>query len=149
LSYLAPPQTETIGNFDTKAEKGSDIMKTNCVARAAFAAGLLSRGALADDTASACAAVLTPTYSPLPAVASGWQAQLVAGGLKKPRSIQFDSTGALLVVDSGVGVVRYSFNDTGATCLQANQQQLLINQTNVSLHAMQHVSRIFFTLSGS
>ena len=109
-------------------------MKTNGVARAAFAAGLLSSGAVAADAASACATVLTPTYSPLPAVASGWQAQLVASGLKKPRSIQFDSTGALLVVDSGVGVVRYTFNDTGATCLQANPQQLLINQTNVSLY---------------
>lgn len=106
-------------------------MKTNGVAKAAFAAGLLSTGALAQTTA--CSSVLTPAYSPLPAVASGWQAQLVASGLKKPRSIQFDSTGALLIVDSGAGVLRYTFTDNGGTCLQLDKQQLLINQTNVSL----------------
>jgi glucose/arabinose dehydrogenase len=106
-------------------------MKTNGVAKAALAAGLLSTSALA-ETASACATVLTPAYSPLPAVANGWQAQLVTGGLKKPRSIQFDSAGALLVVDSGTGVLRYTFTDNGATCLQVNKQQLLINQTTVS-----------------
>lgn len=105
-------------------------MKTNGVAKAAFAAGLLSTGALAQTTA--CSSVLTPAYSPLPAVASGWQAQLVASGLKKPRSIQFDSTGALLIVDSGAGVLRYTFTDNGGTCLQLDKQQLLINQTNLN-----------------
>jgi opacity protein-like surface antigen len=104
-------------------------MKTHGVSKVAIAAGLLSTGALAQ---TACSSVLTPAYSPLPAVASGWQAQLVAGGLKKPRSIQFDSTGALLVVDSGTGVLRYTFTDNGGTCLQVDKQELLVNQTAVS-----------------
>lgn len=106
-------------------------MKTNGIANAALAAWLLSTGSLA-ETASACSSILTPAYSPLPAVASGWQAQLVVGGLKMPRSIQFDDAGALLVVDSGTGVMRYTFTDHGGTCLEVNQQQLLINQTSVS-----------------
>jgi glucose/arabinose dehydrogenase len=102
-------------------------MKTNGVAKVAVAAGLFS-SALAQ---SACPTVLVPTYT-APAVASGWQAQLVASGLKKPRSIQFDGAGALLVVDGGKGVLRYTFTDNGATCLQVDKQQLLINQTSVS-----------------
>ncbi|KAB5566712.1 soluble quino protein glucose/sorbosone dehydrogenase [Coniochaeta sp. 2T2.1] len=107
-------------------------MKTNGVARVALAAGLLSTGAFAADAASACSSVLTPAYSPLPAIAKGWQAQLVAGGLKKPRSIQFDSAGALLIVDSGKGVLRYTFTDNGATCLTLDKQELLVNQTNLN-----------------
>jgi glucose/arabinose dehydrogenase len=117
-------------------------MKTNGVAKAALAAGLLSNSALAADGAAGCANVLTPAYSPLPAVASGWQSQLVAGGLKKPRSIEFDSAGNLLVLDSGKGVVRLTFNDGGATCLQVNQQQLLVNQTTVSPPCHLHLASL-------
>jgi opacity protein-like surface antigen len=112
-------------------------MKTNGVAKVAVAAGLFS-AALAQ---SACSSVLVPTYT-APAVASGWQAQLVAGGLKKPRSIQFDSAGALLIVDSGKGVLRYTFTDNGDTCLQVDKQQLLIDQTAVSLRFKDHVLSI-------
>lgn len=108
-------------------------MKSTSVAKTVVAAGLFSTGALAQ---SACSAVLVPTYTP-PAVAPGWQAQLVTGGLKKPRSIEFDSTGALLVVDSGKGVLRYTFTDNGATCLQVLESRLLINQTSVSSRGSQ------------
>lgn len=102
-------------------------MKTNGVSSLALAAGLLSAGALAQ---TACSSVLTPTYT-LPALANGWKAQLIASGLKKPRSIQFDSAGALLITDSGNGVLRYTFKDNGGTCLQVDQRQLLVNQTSV------------------
>jgi hypothetical protein len=103
-------------------------MKTNgVVTKAALAAGFYSSAVLA---ASGCPSVLVPTYN-APSVASGWQAQLVAAGLKKPRSIQFDSTGALLVVESGKGVSRYTFTDNGGTCLQVAKSSLVIDETAV------------------
>ncbi|KAK3693188.1 soluble quino protein glucose/sorbosone dehydrogenase [Podospora appendiculata] len=104
-------------------------MKTNHVARTALALGLSASVAVAQGTA--CATVLVPTYSP-PSVAAGWQAQLVAGGLTKPRSIEFDSTGALLVVESGKGVTRQTFTDNKGTCLIASQSTLLINDTTLN-----------------
>ncbi|KAH8896680.1 soluble quino protein glucose dehydrogenase [Thozetella sp. PMI_491] len=91
---------------------------------------LLVAGAVA-QTASSCSSILVPAYSP-PSVASGWQAQLVATGLRKPRSIQFDGSGALLVVESGKGVTRNTFKDNGGTCLQLEQSTLLINRTELN-----------------
>lgn len=103
-------------------------MKTDrAVTKAALAAGLYSSAALA---ASGCPSVLVPSYNP-PAVASGWQAQLVAAGLTKPRSIQFDNTGALLVVESGKGLSRFTFTDNGGTCLQVDKSTLVIDETGV------------------
>ncbi len=94
----------------------------------ALAAGLHAAAALAQTT---CDGILVPSYS-APVVASGWQAQLVAGGLTKPRSIAFDSTGALLVVESGKGISRHRFTDNGGTCLSSNHSHMLIELTTVS-----------------
>lgn len=105
-------------------------MKTNRATQVALAVGLCSSVSHAQSSATACSTVLVPTYSP-PSVASGWQAQLVAGGLTKPRSIQFDSTGALIVVESGKGISRHTFTDNGGTCLSVATSSLLVNQTNV------------------
>lgn len=102
-------------------------MKTTGIAKAAVAAGLFGT-ALAQ---SACSTVLIPTYS-APAVAPGWQAQLVTTGLKKPRSVQWDNAGGLLVLDSGNGVVRYTFKDGGDTCLQVDKQAVIVKQEKVS-----------------
>ncbi len=88
-------------------------------------------GGAAVQAASGCSTVLVPTYSP-PSVASGWQAQLVASGLRKPRSIQFDSTGALLIIESGKGVTRNTFKDNGGTCLVLEKSTLLINNTEAN-----------------
>ncbi len=105
----------------------SGMMKTN-VLRAAFAVGLYAAGT---DAQSACQSVLLPSYSP-PSVAAGWTAQLVANKLQKPRSLQLDSSGALLVLESGKGVSRITFKDNGGTCLQVDNVQLVVNQTSVS-----------------
>jgi hypothetical protein len=101
-------------------------MKTSRVARAAVAAVLAASAALAQS----CAKVLVPSYT-LPAVNSGWQAQLVLGGLTKPRSIEFDSSGALLMVQSGKGITRHRFADGGSTCLTETESTMLIGQTSV------------------
>lgn len=77
-------------------------------------------------SAQGCASVLLPKYKP-PSVAPGYAAQLVATGLKKPRSIEFDAAGALLVIDSGVGVARITFKDNGGTCLQVEKTAMVVN----------------------
>jgi glucose/arabinose dehydrogenase len=100
------------------------------VARGALAAGLHAVAAAAQTQ---CSNILVPAYSP-PVVASGWQAQLVAGGLTKPRSIAFDSTGALLVLESGKGISRHRFTDNGGTCLASNHSHMLVDLTTVGFH---------------
>ncbi|KUI57288.1 L-sorbosone dehydrogenase [Cytospora mali] len=50
----------------------------------------------------------------------------------KPRSLTFDSSGALLVLDSGVGVKRLSFTDNGGTCLVPNDPVLVVDATSLN-----------------
>lgn len=100
-------------------------MKTNRVAKAALAVGL-SATALAQS----CDKVLVPSYD-LPVVAAGWQAQLIAGELTKPRSLQFDSSGALLVVESGKGITRHTLKDNGGTCISVSESKTLIDEKTV------------------
>ncbi|KAM7208371.1 Soluble quinoprotein glucose/sorbosone dehydrogenase [Naviculisporaceae sp. PSN 640] len=95
---------------------------------AAIAAGLSASAAVAQ---SSCANILTPNYN-TPTVAAGWQAQLVVGGLTKPRSIEFDDTGALLVVESGKGVTRHTFVDNGGTCLTLEKSDVLIDEPTLN-----------------
>jgi len=106
----------------------------NVVAQSALAAGFYTAVVLAQ---TACSNILVPTYS-APVVASGWQAQLVAGGLTKPRSIAFDSTGALLVIESGKGISRHRFTDNGGTCLYSNHSHMLVEMTTVSFMGISH-----------
>ncbi|CRK13859.1 hypothetical protein BN1723_002076 [Verticillium longisporum] len=62
-----------------------------------------------------------------PVVADGWSFGLVASKLSRPRSILFDSNGALLVVDSGVGIKRLLLEDEGGTCIYANNGSVILN----------------------
>ena len=75
--------------------------------------------------------ILTPDYE-IPAVHPGWQAQLIMDGLVKPRTIAIDSEGALIVLDAGAGVRHVTFNDHGNTCLEVNENKLIIDNQNVS-----------------
>ncbi|EQB50938.1 glucose sorbosone dehydrogenase [Colletotrichum gloeosporioides Cg-14] len=84
--------------------------------------------------AQTCADVIVPSYTP-PQVAAGWQAQLVANGYKKPRTIQVDGEGALLVLDAAVGVYHVTFKDNGGTCLTLAESKLMINNTRLT-HGM-------------
>jgi glucose/arabinose dehydrogenase len=74
---------------------------------------------------------LKPSYS-APVVSDGWQAQLVANGLSSPRGVLFDSSGNLLVVQQGAGIVHLQFDDGGSTCLDVSKKTYLINSTGVS-----------------
>lgn len=89
-------------------------------------------GAVFFRTVLAATCNLKPSY-PTPLTADGWQAQLVATGLSKPRGIIFDTSGNLLVVQQGSGIVHLTFNDGGSTCLDVSKKTFLINATAVSV----------------
>lgn len=77
-----------------------------------------------------CPSILTPAYN-APLVAPGWTAQLVVTGLSTPRSILFDDAGALLVVESGTGIQRITFDDYGDTCLVVRTSDQVVDQPDV------------------
>jgi len=84
---------------------------------------------------TSCRNVLAPAYKP-PVVAAGWQAQIVASGMQKPRTLEFDRAGGLLVLDAGRGVFRLTFKDNGGTCLEVDQSTVVINNTAVGFRSI-------------
>lgn len=84
------------------------------------------------SSAGSCPTVLTSSNYDAPVVGSGYTAQLVVTGLNSPRGLIFDKSGALLVVESGVGITRIKFNDRGGTCLLKDQTSALIRDNSVS-----------------
>ncbi|KAL7771131.1 hypothetical protein CFE70_001073 [Pyrenophora teres f. teres 0-1] len=61
-------------------------------------------------------------------LASGWKATKIAGGLTSPRSIQFDSAGNMLVVQSGKGISYHKMNTDG--CVASTK--MLVSQNNLN-----------------
>lgn len=118
----------------------SAILKRTAAAALLLSSGLVEAQETATVTttdgssASECATVLTPSYSP-PVVAKGWKAQLIATGLSNPRGIKFDTNGGLLVVEGGVGLTHLTFNDNGGTCLSLKGNHTVLADKEVSLHA--------------
>ena len=79
-----------------------------------------------------CSTTLTPTNSIKPSVASGYSAVLVATGLTKPRSIEFDSSGNLLVVQAGAGIESLQLQDAGGTCITVKSKKTVVQASAVS-----------------
>ncbi|ROT38019.1 soluble quino protein glucose dehydrogenase [Sodiomyces alkalinus F11] len=103
--------------------------------RTAALAAILSSAAylvLADDTT--CENILSPSY-PVPAVHPGWKAQLIMEGLVRPRTLEVDAEGALLILDAGVGIRRVTFTDHGSTCLEVDENDLLVDDDRLN-HGM-------------
>ena len=82
--------------------------------------------------ASSCSTTLTPTQSVELNVAPGYRAAVVARDLTKPRSIAFDPSGNLLVVESGSGISSLALQDDGDTCLSVRDRKTLIENSDVS-----------------
>lgn len=78
-----------------------------------------------------CPTVLTPTGYGKPVVGGGWTAQLVVTGLTRPRSLQFDSAGNLLVLEASKGVSRITFDDHGGTCLVRKDYATVLSLSEV------------------
>lgn len=85
------------------------------------------------EVLSSCSTTLTPTNSIKPSVASGYRAALVATGLTVPRSIQFDGSGNLLVVEQTKGITILQLDDNGGTCVSVKGQKDVVEATTVSL----------------
>ena len=89
-------------------------------------------GIASAQSLASCSPSSTPTKSIRPSVASGFQAALVATGLIKPRSIQFDSSGNLLVVESGSGLSSLQLQDNGGVCVNVRDHKTVIDNSDVS-----------------
>lgn len=86
-----------------------------------IASALMLAGAVSGD----CSNKLAVSY-PAPVAAQGWSYQLVANGFTKPRGIQFDKDGGLLVIDAGAGFVHLSLKDDGNTCVSVDKKTTLL-----------------------
>ncbi|KAM3520685.1 hypothetical protein NHJ13051_006721 [Beauveria bassiana] len=89
--------------------------------RPIIASALMLAGAVSGD----CSNKLAVSY-PAPVAAQGWSYQLVANGFTKPRGIQFDKDGGLLVIDAGAGLVHLSLKDDGNTCVSVDKKTTLL-----------------------
>ncbi|KAF6218477.1 hypothetical protein HO133_005826 [Letharia lupina] len=70
-----------------------------------------------------------------PVAAPGYHFSVVANGLTKPRSIQFDDAGNLLVLQVGKGIVSLQLDDAGGACVWAPSKQTIISNTALN-HGM-------------
>lgn len=80
---------------------------------------------------SACSSIIAPQNA-APSVAPGFRVEVVANGLTRPRSIQFDSEDALLVVEQGQGIRRIRLSGDGSCVRQDGDVQNVTDNTSVS-----------------
>ena len=73
-----------------------------------------------------------PTNGIKPIAAPGYHFSVVANGLTKPRSIQFDNAGNLLVLQAGKGIVSLQLDDAGGPCVWSPSKQTVVSNTAVS-----------------
>lgn len=78
-----------------------------------------------------CGANPAPTNKIKPVAAPGCRFSVVANGLTKPRSIQFDDAGNLLVLQAGKGIVSLQLDDAGGACVWAPSRQTIVSNTAV------------------
>ncbi|PVH98563.1 Auxilliary activities family 12 protein [Periconia macrospinosa] len=61
-------------------------------------------------------------------LATGWKATKILGGLRSPRSIQFDTAGNMLVVQSGLGITYHVLGSDG--CITSSKTLISLNSLN-------------------
>jgi glucose/arabinose dehydrogenase len=69
---------------------------------------------------------------PTPDVSDGWGFRVVASELTRPRSILFDSDGALILLDVGSGILHIDLDDQGDTCVGVSKQTTLLEKEDLS-----------------
>ncbi|KAK0385176.1 hypothetical protein NLU13_7654 [Sarocladium strictum] len=87
--------------------------------------------AATSTTAQSCSNEKSVRYQE-PVAADGWSYRLIADGFTRPRGLVFDADGHLLVVDSGVGVVRLRLKDDGGTCLSVEHKSTIIEDDELN-----------------
>ena len=85
-------------------------------------------------TGQVCEANPAPTLGIQPVAAQGYSFSVVANGLTRPRSIQFDGAGNLLVLQAGKGIVSLQLDDAGGNCVWAPSKQTVVSNTAVSYY---------------
>jgi hypothetical protein len=75
---------------------------------------------------ASCSGAGSPAFQG--SLAAGWKATKIAGGLTSPRSIQFDSAGNMLVVQSGKGISYHKMGTDG--CITSSK--MLVSQNNLN-----------------
>jgi hypothetical protein len=94
--------------------------------RIVLTAGLVAVFFIQTILAQTCSNTLRPQYNS-PVVGGGWSYRLIANNFSRPRGIVFDQSGALLVVDSRVGIVRLNLADDGGTCLSVKSKTTVVD----------------------
>lgn len=79
---------------------------------------------------AACSNALKPSY-PAPIMADGYKAQLIQQDLNYPRDIIFDTEGALLVVDSGQGVVALTLDESDDDCISVTNSKTVVSDSSL------------------
>ncbi|KAI1943641.1 hypothetical protein LOZ66_000225 [Ophidiomyces ophidiicola] len=77
------------------------------------------------DAQSSCTVSLQPSSTPV--AADGYSVRVIGQGLRRPRSLLFDSTGNLLVVQSSTQISNLRLNDHGGTCLEVGDSVNVID----------------------
>ncbi|KAL5595229.1 hypothetical protein FOVSG1_008918 [Fusarium oxysporum f. sp. vasinfectum] len=69
-----------------------------------------------------------------PATAPNWEYSVIANKLTRPRGILFDSEGALIVLDSGNGIIHMKLddNDAGGRCLRVSSRTTLLEKSDLN-----------------
>lgn len=92
---------------------------------------------------STCSSSLAPSYSA--SVASGYQVGLVATGLARPRGIQFDKAGHLLVVEAPrggeSGISALTLRDSGGVCVRQASKKTVVSGQGVGASSLDMRSR--------
>ena len=96
-------------------------------------ATILLTGLIVRTTGQACEVNPAPANGIKPVAAPGYHFSVVANGLTKPRSIQFDDAGNLLVLQAGKGIVSLQLDDAGGVCVWAPSKQTVVSNTAASL----------------
>ena len=78
---------------------------------------------------------LSPSGGIRPSIASGYQMQVVATGLSKPRGIKLDGAGNLLVVEQDRGVVSSHRINEGNGCVSLEDATDLTRDLGVSQYS--------------
>lgn len=99
----------------------------------------IAHTASAQSTAtSACSSTIAPQNA-APSVAPGFRVEVVANNLTRPRSIHFDSEGALLVVEQNLGLKRLKLSGDGSCVRQIGDGENVVNNTDVSVYTLAYL----------
>ncbi|KAM5358919.1 hypothetical protein ACJA88_015259 [Fusarium oxysporum] len=83
-------------------------------------------------SAQECSFRTLETSYPAPVTADNWNYSIIANELRRPRGILFDSEGALLVIDSGNGIIHFELDDEEGTCLQVRKKTTLLKKDTLN-----------------